>query len=65
MKVFFEPESVAVFGSMRDGKGLGFRAITNMLTFGYGGRVYPVNPSCDEVLGIRSMTWMGPSTWRW
>jgi acyl-CoA synthetase (NDP forming) len=54
LRAFFEPASVAVVGSLRDGMGLGFRSIKNMLNFGYTGRVYPVNPSYDEVLGFKA-----------
>jgi len=50
---FFEPHSVAVLGSLRDGMGLGYVLIKNMLDFGYTGRLYPVNPSYNEVLGMK------------
>lgn len=54
LQPFFEPASVAVIGSLRDGTGLGYRAIHNMLHFGFSGRIYPVNPSYSEVLGLKS-----------
>jgi acetyltransferase len=53
LKAFFEPESVAVFGSLREGMGLGYGTIRNMLDFGFKGRVYPVNPNYSEVLGLK------------
>jgi acyl-CoA synthetase (NDP forming) len=53
LKPFFEPESVAVFGSLRDGMGLGYGTIRNMLDFGFKGRIYPVNPNYNEVLGLK------------
>jgi len=49
---FFEPSSVAVIGSLRMDSGLAFRAISNMLHFGYKGKIYPVNPGYEEVLGL-------------
>jgi len=54
LKSFFEPKSVAVFGSLREGVGLGYGVIRNMLQFGYSGKIYPVSPSYSgEVLGFR------------
>ena len=55
LKAFFEPKSVAVFGSLKDGVGLGYGVIRNMLQFGYSGKIYPVSPSYNgEVLGFRA-----------
>jgi acyl-CoA synthetase (NDP forming) len=51
---FFEPRSVAVFGSLKDGMGLGYGLIKNILDFGFTGKVYPVNPSYSEVLGMKA-----------
>jgi len=51
---FFEPHSVAVFGSLKDGMGLGYVLIKNILDFGFSGRLYPVNPSYSEVLGMKA-----------
>jgi len=54
LKPFFEPSSVAVFGSLKEGMGLGYGVIRNMLQFGYSGKIYPVSPSYSgEVLGFR------------
>jgi acetate---CoA ligase (ADP-forming) len=55
LKYFFEPASVAVFGSLKDSVGLGYGVIRNMLQFGYSGKIYPVSPSYSgEVLGFRA-----------
>jgi acetyltransferase len=51
---FFEPRSVAVFGSLKDGMGLGYVLIKNILDFGFTGKLYPVNPSYSEVLGMKA-----------
>jgi len=54
LKPFFEPASVAVFGSLKEGMGLGYGVIRNMLQFGYSGKIYPVSPTYSgEVLGFR------------
>ncbi|MFC1944789.1 acetate--CoA ligase family protein [Chloroflexota bacterium] len=50
---FFEPASVAVFGSLLQDIGPGYCTIKNMLDFGFMGKVYPINPSLTEVMGLR------------
>jgi len=49
---FFEPEAVAVFGSMQSRSGTAYGVIKNMLDFGFSGKIYPINPSSTEVLGL-------------
>ena len=49
---FFEPRAVAVFGSLKDNGGPGYGSIKNMLELGFTGKIYPVNPSGGEVLGL-------------
>jgi acyl-CoA synthetase (NDP forming) len=51
---FFEPRTVAVMGSLRDGMGHGYWAMKNMLEFGFTGKLYPVNPAYSEVLGMKA-----------
>ncbi|MBM3157079.1 MAG: hypothetical protein FJ004_07310 [Chloroflexi bacterium] len=54
LRAFFEPESVAIIGSLREGVGLGYGVVKNMLDYGFPGRLYPVNPSCTEVMGLKA-----------
>jgi acetyltransferase len=56
---FFEPRSVAVIGSLNEAFGLGYVAVKNLLQFGYGGKVYPVNPAYGDVLGMRTYAEVG------
>ncbi|MCX7912073.1 MAG: CoA-binding protein, partial [Dehalococcoidales bacterium] len=52
LEPFFEPESVAIIGASRQaGKG-GYNVIENLLRLGYPGKIFPVNPQAEEVLGI-------------
>ncbi len=53
MELFFEPQSVAVVGSLREGYFGGYVVIKTLLNAGFGGKVYPVNPSYEEVLGLK------------
>ena len=54
LSLFFEPRSVAVFGSMREPQGEGITAMRNMDDFGFRGRLYPISRSSAEVLGTRA-----------
>ena len=53
LKYFFEPKSVAVIGSLREGFFGGYVAVKSLLNAGFTGKVYPVNPSYKEVLGLK------------
>ncbi len=46
------PSSIAVVGASRDPAKLGHVLLKNVLEYGFAGRVYPVNPSGGEVLGL-------------
>ena len=54
LSLFFEPRSIAVFGSMREPLGEGITAMRNMRDFGFQGRLYPISRSGAEVLGTRT-----------
>jgi acetate---CoA ligase (ADP-forming) len=45
------PESVAVVGASADATKVGNNVMENMVNGGYSGRIYPVNPKADEILG--------------
>ncbi len=53
MEFFFEPKSVAIVGSLKEGYFGGYVAIQNLLNAGFAGKIYPVNPSYQEVLGLK------------
>lgn len=46
------PKTIAVIGAS-DKPGYGMRCMRNILRYHYEGRVYPVNPTKDEVFGLR------------
>ena len=48
----FEPESVAVIGASRTRGKVGHLVVANLLDAGYQGKIFPVNPSGGEILGL-------------
>ena len=51
---FFYPESVAVVGASVDPKKTGHVMLNNLLSYGYKGKIYPINPGAEEILGVKS-----------
>ncbi len=51
---FFQPDSVAVIGASRDPEKLGFAVLNNLKEGGYEGRLYPINPKAEEILGLKA-----------
>jgi acetyl coenzyme A synthetase (ADP forming)-like protein len=52
IRYFFEPRSVAVLGASRDPDKVGSKLTSNILSGGYGGKVYLVNPRGGEISGL-------------
>jgi acyl-CoA synthetase (NDP forming) len=49
---FFEPQSIALFGSVKPGK-IGYEILASIREGGFTGEVYPINPAGGEVLGYQ------------
>jgi len=59
VKQFLEPQSVAIVGaSRRTGEGA-YNVLENLLGYGYQGRIYPVNPNANEILGVKTYSKVG------
>ena len=50
---FFCPDSIAVIGASRTSTKAGGVVVNNLIKFGYAGKIYPVNPSADEIDGLK------------
>jgi acetyl coenzyme A synthetase (ADP forming)-like protein len=48
------PRSIAVIGASRHSGTIGYELFRNLLTFGFEGPVYPVNPLSTSVAGVRA-----------
>ncbi|MFH2020805.1 MAG: CoA-binding protein [archaeon] len=62
LEEFFSPKSVAVIGASRESKSAGQGVLKSLLKGGvfdsktnipYNGKIYPVNPNADEILGLK------------
>ena len=54
LKPFLEPQSIAIIGlSRRTGEGSN-NALENLLSYGYRGKIYPINPNTSEILGVKA-----------
>jgi len=51
--MFFAPRSLAFLGASADPTKWGFRILANIVTGGFQGKIYPVNPKGGEVLGLK------------
>lgn len=50
----FNPESIAVIGASREPNKIGHVIVKNFVDGGFSGKVYPINPSAEEILGLKS-----------
>jgi acetyltransferase len=57
LQSFFTPNSIAVIGASTNTSKLGFAVLDNLVNGGFltdGRRVHPINPSSDEILGLKA-----------
>jgi acetyl coenzyme A synthetase (ADP forming)-like protein len=53
LDVFFRPSSVAIVGASRSEEKVGHVILRRMVEIGFEGKIYPVNPNADEILGLK------------
>jgi len=51
---FFDAKGVAILGASTNPKKLSYGILENLVSFGYQGEVYPVNPNATEILGKKA-----------
>ena len=54
LKLFFEPRAVAVIGASRQRGTIGGEIFHNLLSFGFKGPVYPVNPTAKVIENVEA-----------
>ena len=50
------PSAIAVIGASPDRSKIGHAVLQNLVNQGFHGKIYPINPSCDEILGLKCYT---------
>ena len=53
MKRIFSPAGIAIIGASGDPSKLGYSTVKNIIDGGYKGKIYPINPKADEILGMK------------
>ena len=53
LKDLFSPHAVAIIGASQDPTKIGNAILRNMIDSGYKGNIIPINPSSQEVMGLR------------
>jgi acetyltransferase len=56
LKILFSPQSVAVIGASNQRNKWGYRIIDNLLTAGYSGSIFPINPKEKTICGLTAYT---------
>ncbi|MFA5803016.1 MAG: acetate--CoA ligase family protein [Melioribacteraceae bacterium] len=54
LKNFFYPSSICVAGASTKEKSIGYELLNTIKSYGFGGKVFPVNPKAEEILGYKS-----------
>jgi acyl-CoA synthetase (NDP forming) len=52
INAIFHPQSIAIVGASANPDTPGYDYVHTLQQFGYQGRIYPVNPKADEILGL-------------
>jgi acetyl coenzyme A synthetase (ADP forming)-like protein len=47
------PKAIAVVGASATPGKIGYTVLNNLITQGYSGTIYPINPTSDEILGLK------------
>lgn len=48
-----KPKSIAVIGASATPGKIGYTVLDNLLKDGYKGKIYPINPTCEDILGLK------------
>ena len=54
IRYLFEPRSIAVVGASHDEHKIGYKVLANILSGGYKGKIYPINPHGGRILGLKA-----------
>ena len=50
---FLHPKSITIIGASVIPNAVGYNFISNLVDLNFPGKIFPVNPNADEILGIK------------
>jgi len=56
MKKLFEPRSIAIIGASTNPNKVGYKILNNIISAEYVGKIYPINPKADQILGQKAFS---------
>ncbi|MHA1313028.1 MAG: acetate--CoA ligase family protein [Candidatus Helarchaeota archaeon] len=57
--MFFDPQSIAIYGASNNIQRFGSFHLLNLITQGYEGRIYPIHPAQDTILTVKAYKKIG------
>jgi len=54
LRAVFNPDSIAIIGASREPNKIGHVIVKNFVDGGFAGKIYPINPNAEEILGLPS-----------
>jgi len=54
LESMLEPRSIAVIGASRTPGKIGYVVLKNIIGYGYKGKIYPINPNAEEIMGLKA-----------
>ena len=54
MQKIMDPENLAIIGASKNPEKIGHLILKNILNFGFSKKIFPINPSADEILGLKT-----------
>lgn len=55
ISALFAPQSVAIVGASQHSGKIGNTVLSNLLRAGYGGKIFPIHPKADSILGLKAL----------
>lgn len=52
LEILFNPESTAIVGASRTPGKFGYNIVQNLINLGFKGKIFPINPKAEEILGL-------------
>ncbi|GAI00880.1 unnamed protein product, partial [marine sediment metagenome] len=54
LEFLFYPKSVAIVGASENPASFGCDFMNHMLSYGFSGKIYPINPKQTEIMGLKA-----------